>query len=180
MVILGTLICVGIVGICRYGFYIIGFLAALPIALLPPATKHIIGYDESDDKRVYDVRAAYIEPFPNEPCRHRNGQHMVKWFFLWGHAELKPLLSLVAWKNDWNIEKAKEWKVTEKIWKGKAMIVVFFQVSLRKSNSGRRRRTGDDISMVTRLIKPSHCVGKKTIFSLALVCYIYTRQPYVF
>ena len=31
------------------------------------STKHIIGYDESDDKIVYDVRAAYIEPFPSEP-----------------------------------------------------------------------------------------------------------------
>lgn len=39
----------------------------LDLAVSLASTKHIIGYDESDDKIVYDVRAAYIEPFPSEP-----------------------------------------------------------------------------------------------------------------
>lgn len=39
----------------------------LDLSVSLASTKHIIGYDESDDKIVYDVRAAYIEPFPSEP-----------------------------------------------------------------------------------------------------------------
>jgi hypothetical protein len=45
--------------------------------------QHIIGYDESDDKRVFEVRSAYIEPFPNEPWRAGGGQTCGRLHSVW-------------------------------------------------------------------------------------------------